>query len=206
AEAVAAEWAAAGGGTVGAAFDAAELPLTQLASARQARVAPDRERVIAHLLGFLDGDALRYRAEPGTALRGKQDRLWDPWLDRAATRFGGTVSVVAGVMPADTDPVARLGAAAVLRAANDAVLAALAVLVPALNSLALGLAVAEGALDARIALELSLLDEHDQQARWGTVEEGEAREAALDRDVAAAARFLMLATAGAEAKARAGVG
>ena len=84
---------------------------------------------------------------------------------------------------------------------SDTHLTVLTALVPAFGSLVLGMAVAEDALDGRDALALSLLDEHDQRSRWGTVAESEARDLALDREVGAATEFLALCTGGGTAHA-----
>lgn len=198
ARAVAAEWADAGGGAPGGALQPDALRLTQLAAARQERVAPDRDRMVEHLLGYLDGDTLRYRAAEDGPLRFKQDRAWDPWLLRWAERTGTTLPVVSGVMPSPAGTAATGRGRDLLAATTDAELTALAVLVPALGSLLLALAVVDGALEAREALGLSMLDEHDQRARWGAVSESEERETILDRDVAAAETFLRLARTGTE--------
>ena len=63
---------------------------------------------------------------------------------------------------------------------------------PALGSLVLGLAMAEGRLDATSAHELGALDELFQAEAWGEDAEAAARRAAIAADVAVAARFLQL--------------
>jgi chaperone required for assembly of F1-ATPase len=61
----------------------------------------------------------------------------------------------------------------------------------ALGSIALGLALLEGELDAERALAASLLDELFEIERWGRDAETERRHDALRRDVDAAAAFVM---------------
>jgi chaperone required for assembly of F1-ATPase len=56
----------------------------------------------------------------------------------------------------------------------------------------LGLAMAEGRLDAASAHELGALDELFQVEAWGEDAEAAARRAAIAADVAVAARFLQL--------------
>ena len=64
-------------------------------------------------------------------------------------------------------------------------LAALGVVVPALGSLVLGLAMAEGRLDAVTAHALGALDELFQAEAWGEDAEAAARRAAIADDIAA---------------------
>ncbi len=60
----------------------------------------------------------------------------------------------------------------------------------ALGSLILGLALACGRIDAAEALGAGLLDEDFEIERWGREAEAERRQAALRRDIEAAATFL----------------
>jgi chaperone required for assembly of F1-ATPase len=69
------------------------------------------------------------------------------------------------------------------------------VAVPALGSLVLGLALAEGELDAVEAHELGALDELYQIEKWGEDAEAAARRASIAEDIAVAARFMALARA-----------
>ena len=73
------------------------------------------------------------------------------------------------------------------------VLAGLGILVPALGSLVLGLAIAEGRLDAETAHELGALDELFQAELWGRDAEAEMRLNAVAADIAVATRFVALA-------------
>ena len=79
------------------------------------------------------------------------------------------------------------------RRSNALELAALGVAIPALGSLVLGLALAEGRLDAAEACRLAFLDESFQQERWGEDAEALARQDGVVKDVALAARLLALA-------------
>jgi chaperone required for assembly of F1-ATPase len=66
------------------------------------------------------------------------------------------------------------------------------VLVPTLGSLVLGLAVADGRLDAAKAHELGALDELFQAEQWGLDAEAARRLDAVATDIAMAARFIAL--------------
>jgi chaperone required for assembly of F1-ATPase len=73
-------------------------------------------------------------------------------------------------------------------------LAGMGVLVPALGSIVLGLAVAHGRLTAPQAHRLSILDELFEEERWGQDTDAARRRAYVARDIDDAARFMALAS------------
>ena len=194
AEAVAAEWQAAGAGK-GAEMSYADLPLTRLAGTAQERIAPDPEPVVLELARYADSDLLCYRAERPEALVRRQLRQWQPWLDWAETAFGARLHVTTGVMPVRQEARAVAALAGAVAAHDAPALAALGVAVPALGSLVLGLALAAGRLDAAGAYALATLDETFQEELWGRVDEAAARRHRIGSEVAMAGRFLALCRA-----------
>jgi chaperone required for assembly of F1-ATPase len=188
ADAIAAEWGAAP-----AAMTAEDVPLTRLAGTAQERIVPDPGPTIAAIATYGETDLLCYRAGESAALALRQHHAWQPWLDWAAAAYGARLSWTTGIMPITQDA----GAIAALRGAVGALdpflLAGLGVLVPALGSLVLGLAVAAGRLEAAEAHRLSVLDELFEEALWGVDAEAEKRRAWVARDIADAARFIVLA-------------
>ncbi len=191
ADAVAAEWDGAGASTSGVIAPDA-LPMTRLAATLQERASPDREAVVASLLGYVEGELLCYRATHPVELRARQQAEWQPWLHWCAVRHGIRLRVTEGVMPVSQPEEARVATARVLTAQEDAVLTGLGVLVPILGSLVLALALAEGVLSPPDAIRLALLDELDQASRWGADSEAEARHELLGREVEDAVRFIAL--------------
>jgi chaperone required for assembly of F1-ATPase len=190
AEAIAAEWAAAGGARDGE-FTSEDVPLTRLAGTAQARIAPDPAPTIEGLAAYGETDLLCYRA-PESSLAARQAAAWQPLLDWAALALDAPLAATTGLMPV-RQPAASLAA---LRAALAALppirLAALSVAVPALGSLVLGLALAAGRIDAAEATALATLDEAHQEAIWGQDAEALARRRRMASDVALAARLLAL--------------
>jgi chaperone required for assembly of F1-ATPase len=190
AEAIAAEWQAAGearGGemTMGA------VPLTRLLGTAQDRVAPNAPAMVEGLARYGETDLLCYRAED-PALAALQARDWQPLLDWAAEALGAPLAVTAGLMPV-AQPAASLAALrAAVAAHGPEELAALGLAVPGLGSLVLGLALSAGRIDAAAAHALAVLDETFQEARWGTDPEATARRARTAADLALAGRFLAL--------------
>ena len=188
AEAVAAEWA-----QVADQFEIDDLPLTRLASTAQDRIAGHAEPVAMALARYAESDLLCYRAERPVALMQRQHREWQPWLDWAADTFGARLVVTHGIshVPQDSGALAILAGALASRDAET--MAGLGVLVPALGSLVLALAVVNGALSAEAAFRLSVLDELFQAEQWGDEPEAAARRAVIAADIDAAARFIQLA-------------
>jgi chaperone required for assembly of F1-ATPase len=188
---VAAEWQAAGGDK-GGEMSFADTPLTRLAGTAQERIAPDPWPTIDAIARYGETDLLCYRAETPEKLVARQSGAWQPWLDWAARTYDAPLRVTSGVAPIKQH---RASIAALRRAVArfDAYgLAGLGLAVPALGSLVLGLALAEGELDPTEAHALGALDELFQAEIWGEDAEAGARRAEIAADVALAARFIGL--------------
>ncbi|MBR0648557.1 chaperone, ATP12 [Roseomonas terrae] len=193
AEAIAAEWQAAGG-EKGGEMTLEAVPLTRLLGTAQDRIAADPSAMVAGLAKYAETDLLCYRAEDAQ-LAAEQAREWQPLLDWAAETHGAALTVTAGLMPV-AQPAASVDAlrGAVAAHASDE-LAALGLAVPALGSLVLALALSAGRLDAAEAHRLATLDEILQEQRWGTDWEAEQRRARAAADIGLAERFLALVRA-----------
>jgi chaperone required for assembly of F1-ATPase len=194
AEAIAAEWGAAGG-TKGGEMTPEDVPLTRLAGTAQERIAPDPAPTVEGLAKYAETDLLCYRAEE-PRLAALQAESWQPLLDWAALQHDAPLRVTAGLMPVPQDPVALSALRRAVAALAPIELAALAVLVPALGSLVLGLAVVQERLDATEAHRLATLDETFQEAFWGTDAEAAARRLRIAREVEIAARLVALSRLG----------
>ncbi|NHO33594.1 ATP12 family protein [Acetobacter fallax] len=197
AEALAAEWQAAGSDDPEKRFGPDALPLTRIAGTMIERVEPDRAHSVATLAGYGAHDLLCYRAEDAEPVAALQNEAWQPWLDWLEKRHGIHLCVTTGIMPAVQSPEALAALAELLGGQPDAVLAGLGVAVPALGSLVLGLAVAEGVLKTRDAVRAASVDEREQMRRWGEDAAVLDRIAVMAADVADAERFMTLAAEGA---------
>jgi len=189
--AVAEEWQRAGRAK-GGEMSFADTPLTRVAGTAQERVAPQAEAVALELARYGESDLLCYRADGPDALVRRQDEQWQPWLDWAARRFGARLRVTTGVMHCAQPPEAVAALAAAVAAHPPAALAALGIIVPATGSLVLGLAVAEGVLDAAGATRAAQLDELFQAELWGVEWESQERRERIAGEIALAARYLAL--------------
>ena len=191
AEALAEEWQGAGTGK-GGTLSWDELPLTRLVGTALERIAPDPDATIAALAAYGGTDLLCYRVEE-PLLAAKQAKLWQPWLDWAARELGASLAVTEGLMPVRQPTASLIALERAVAAHPPLVLAALGVLVPALGSLVLGLAVVRGALPVVEAHRLAVLDETHQEEQWGLDWEAEERRARVAEDLAVAARLAGLA-------------
>jgi chaperone required for assembly of F1-ATPase len=193
AEALAAEWAAAGG-RKGGDFTHDEVPLTRLVGTAQERIAPDPAATVAALAKYGETDLLCYRAED-RRLAERQAAAWDPILDWAALALDAPLRVTSGVMPVAQEPQTLFALSRAVAAHSPEELAALGIAVPVLGSLVLALALAAGRLGAEEAHALSILDELYQEEFWGLDSEAEIRRTRLAGELALAARLIALARA-----------
>ncbi len=191
AEAIAAEWAQAGGAAKKD-FTPDDLPLTRLVSTAQIRIRQHRHNIIAQLAAYGMNDLLCYRADNQPELADLEAAAWQPWLNWSAQTHGTSLQTTAGVLPI-TQPAANLAAfTAALSAFTDYQLAAIGVIVPLLGSLILGLAIATGALSADAACDAAHLGEIWQEQRWGADADAIARRQKILEDIAVSARFMAL--------------
>ncbi len=194
AEAVAEEWRLAGGGK-GGEMSFADTPLSRLAGTARERIAPDPAPTADAIARYGESDLLCYRADSPDTLVARQASDWQPWLDWAAQTLGAPLRVTSGVSPIrqHRDSIATLRG--IVHAYDPYLLAGLGIVVPALGSLVLGLALAEAALDAREAHRLGALEELFQAEQWGEDEDAAIRRTNVAADIALAARFMRLARA-----------
>ena len=165
----------------------------RLAGTAQQRIAPDPAPTVDAIARYAESDLLCYRAETPEELVARQAREWQPWLDWVALTYDAPLRVARGVgyVKQHRGSVAALRRA--VAALDVAALAALGVAVPALGSLVLGLALAEGELDAATAHSLGALDELFQAEAWGEDAEAAARRSRdRGRHRASPTRFLQL--------------
>lgn len=191
AEAIAEEWSLAGGAK-GGEMTYADVPLTRLAGTAMQRIAPDPGPTIAAIAKYGETDLLCYRAED-PRLAAEQAEAWDPLLDWAALHLDAPLRVTAGLMPVAQEASALSAMRRAVAAHGVIELSALGVLVPALGSLVLGLAVTRGRLEAAEAHRLSILDELFQERLWGLDAEAKVRRERVGVDLALAARLAVLA-------------
>ncbi|MGC8475504.1 MAG: ATP12 family protein [Acetobacteraceae bacterium] len=191
AAAIAAEWQRAGGAK-GGEMSFADTPLTRIAGTAQERIVPDPTPTVLALARYGETDLLCHRAEAPETLVRRQHEGWQPWLDWAARQLDAPLRVGVGIVALEQPPDSLAALRRAVAALDPLGLAALGVAVPALGSLVLGLALAAAALDAATAHRLGALDALYQAEIWGEDAEAVASRAAVQADIALAARVLAL--------------
>jgi chaperone required for assembly of F1-ATPase len=169
-----------------------DLPFTRLASTAQERVALHRADIIGQLAAYGMNDLLCYRADAPEALVARQSDVWGHWLNWAEASLGLQLQSTTGLAPINQPASIAAKLHDILSAYSDYIIAALGVIVPALGSLVLGLALTAGALGAEEASKAAFLDELWQEEQWGLDDEAVKRRANVIADVAVSARFMYL--------------
>jgi chaperone required for assembly of F1-ATPase len=195
AAAIAEEWRLAGGGK-GGDMSFADTPLTRVAGTARERIAPGPAPTQDAIARYGETDLLCYRAEIPRALADQQTQLWQPWLDWAALTLDAPLRVTTGVVPVRQHHDSINALRRTVGGYDPYVLGGLGIAVPALGSLVLGLALAEGQVDAAEAHALGALEELFQVEQWGEDEEATQRRANVAADIALAERFIRLARMG----------
>ncbi|GAB6967841.1 ATPase [Komagataeibacter kakiaceti JCM 25156] len=192
--AIAGEWARAGG-EKGGAFTPDDLPMTRMAGSMIERIAPEPAAQVAALMQYVDGELLCYRAEHPARLCAAEREEWDPQLAWLRARHGIDMAVTHGIMPLAQSAQVHAAWRDVLGRLDNATLAALGVMVPAMKSIVLGLAVVTGALSATRAADIATVGERIQMTIWG--EDAKLVEALrqLAAEVVEADRFMHLCQA-----------
>ena len=168
------------------------MPMTRYANSAIDKVAHQFAEVAEIVAAYGGTDLLCYRAPWPAALSDRQAAGWDPLLRWADEALGAPLEVTAGVTH-KAQPTASLARLSDLTAAlTPFQLAGLHDLVAISGSLVLGLAVAQGRLDANSAFDLSRIDEHWQAEEWGQDEDAAALEQHKREAFSDAARFFAL--------------
>lgn len=187
ARAIAAEWNAQGENV-----DPRAMPLTGLANAGIDRAAPDAAAFANSLAVFAENELLAYRADYPAPLVAHQAAHWNPWLAWARARYDIDFVLVTGIIHQPQPPATLARIAAAYRAFDAFRLAALQPVVTISGSAIIGLAVAEGAMDAAAAWAIGHLDELWQAEQWGKDPLAEAGHAERQADLDAAVAMLAL--------------
>jgi chaperone required for assembly of F1-ATPase len=190
ADAVAGEWEAQGKD-----IKTETMPLTRMANTAIDRTAILRDHVTDELLGYGRNDLMAYRAVEPELLIARQRSAWDPLLAWLEAEHGATIATGHGInhVPQADHTIAALRRA--LDVLDPWQLTGLQTAVGITGSLALGLALASGQIDAAEAFRLSRIDEDFQAEKWGTDAEAEKRARALAHELEEAGKFIALAKA-----------
>lgn len=187
AEAIATEWDELQGN-----FTLEDLLLTRLAGTAQHQVAPKQPEIILQLTEFGLNDLLCYRSSNQPALATREASSWQPWIDWAEQSFGVSPQTGNGLMPITQSPAFEAALRAALGRMTIYQLAGLGVIVPALGSLILGLAIEAGALAPAAAFDCANLEALWQESIWGQDAAAQNTREHNLRNITVAAQFMAL--------------
>ena len=172
------------------------MPQFSLAATVLDRVRPQRSSLQEEMTRYGLHDLLCYRTDTDAGLAARQHEAWNPWLDWLAERHGLRLAVTDGVMPLQQSEVAAARWPQLFAALDDWRLCVLVRAAQLGGSAVLGLAFAEGAIEASDLHSLAFLDELWQAEKWGQDDEAAARRTAIAAELAEAGRLLSLLEAG----------
>jgi chaperone required for assembly of F1-ATPase len=187
AAAIAAEWNAQG-----EEIEPRAMPLTGLANAAIDRIAPDSWAFADSLSRFAENELIAYRAEGPAPLVARQAATWDPLLHWMRLRYDVDFRLIPGILHRPQPLITLERMTAVYRAFDAFRLAALNPIVTISGSAVIGLAVADGRLDAEGAWQAGHLDELWQAEQWGKDPLAEAGHQERQADLGSAVAMLRL--------------
>ncbi len=171
--------------------DLASMTFTRLCGGAAEMTAEDRAACRQDIGDYADTDLLCYFAEEEALLR-RQQEMWEPLLKQLEVAWDITLHRTQGIMPVKQPEETLACLRAKLDGLSDHQLLALSLLVPALGSLLLALALLEGMINDEEAMTLSMLDEHYQTERWGEDVEAKHSREQKQAEIGSVIRFLRL--------------
>lgn len=187
ADAVAGEWAGEGDSVD---FDG--LRLTRLAATVIDLAEAQRDQWAEEVVSYARSDLLCYRAEGPAALTMRQSKAWTPYLAWARGTLGAGLTATEGVVAIEQPDEAVEAIRRAAAALDDWRLIGAHRATTLTGSAVLALALERGAFPAADIFVASRLDERFQAEQWGEDAEASAREARIEAEFMAAARWLSL--------------
>ncbi|KFB09959.1 ATP12 family chaperone protein [Nitratireductor basaltis] len=171
--------------------DPSTMPVTRLVNTAIDGVAQDPQAVAEDILRFVSSDLLCYRADGPEALVEKQREHWDPVLDWAERRFGGSFNLAEGVMHVEQPRTTVASVGTYLRERTEPLrICCLHLMTSLTGSALIALAVEDGHLTAEAAWAAAHVDEDWNITQWGEDSEAAQRRANRWRDMKAASDLL----------------
>ncbi|MBV8537308.1 MAG: ATPase [Alphaproteobacteria bacterium] len=168
------------------------MPLMRMASTALDRITRHRADIEGQLLAYAETELLCHRAEHPPELVARQRAIWQPLLDWLALRHDALLTVTTGILAKPQSPASLEALRRVLAGLDAWRLTGVSVAVAASGSLVIGLAMADGGLDAGPAFEAAELDASYQIEQWGEDLEASRRRAGVRADLELAQRFFGL--------------
>nr|CDS28499.1 ATP synthase mitochondrial F1 complex assembly [Hymenolepis microstoma] len=129
-----------------------------------------KEKIVNGIMEFADTDTICYRVETPEELHAEQEEKWGPILNVIQTQYNFRPPVTTGFDLAFISPKSRELITSHLLSYNRWGLVGIQTCVENLKSLWLTLAMVDGYITSKRAVELSRLEQTFQEKRWGSVE------------------------------------
>lgn len=171
-------------------IDPHSMPVTRLITTVIDLMPDRRPAAEAEIKDYAETDMLCYRSHDPVELARRQDELWQPWLDWAATQLDAPLYTTAGIEPVAQPATSLAAIARHIEQLDDWHLVAAHAVTKLTGSSILGLAMTNGTLAGQTAKALALVDEQFVIERWGLEAEQAKRHQGLGRDLLAAEAFL----------------
>ncbi len=171
-------------------IDQSSMPLTGILSTAIDAGPEDANKWRGEILDYLKSDLVCYRAEAPAALAERQAQAWDPYLEFMRAEFGAALVNTAGIVAVAQPDMSIDAVEKRLRAEPAEVLFALRLATAMSGSAAIALGLYRGFVEAGDAFRASRVDEDFQAEKWGADEEAKQREARIEAEFQAVARFL----------------
>ncbi|HEX9464070.1 MAG TPA: ATP12 family protein, partial [Alphaproteobacteria bacterium] len=144
------------------------------------------------IVAYAETELVCHRAEHPPDLVARQHAAWQPLLDWLALRHDALHVTTAGILPKPQSAASLAALRTAVAGLGDWHLAALSIAVAASGSLVIGLALADGRLDAAGAFDAAELDATYQIEKWGEDAETTKRRAEIRADLQLAERVFVL--------------
>lgn len=173
------------------------MPLTQILSTKIDRVAREREAMTKTILDYLETDLLCYRTDFPPELAARQAAAWDPPLEWFKNKFGAALVTTEKLDAVKQPAAAQQAVQRYIAALDDERFTALQLVTALAGSAVLALGFIEGFIDANGVFAAARVEEHHKDEIYNAAKHGpdpaqEKKDAAMQKDLAAAAEFLAL--------------
>lgn len=187
AETVAAEWDAQE-----AEIDAATMPMTAFACTLVDRVGSSRLELATNVIGFAETDTLCYRVNEPEDLVQRQQDVWQPLLDWAATELEAPLTPTTGIVLISQPEVSIQNLTVMVTQLPDTQLLGVATAAATTGSLVLAIALLKNRLTADEVADAAILEEQHRLETWGGDDEAEARIQSIRTELRNTERYLSL--------------
>ncbi len=171
------------------------MPIMQILTTQQDKVAHERDIMTPEILKFLNTDLLCYGSDELEDLEKQQDKIWTPHLKWFEKKFGIALETTKSIAAITHPQVAHDAVREYVEALSDAHFTIAQIVTPLSGSLILALKFVDRALDAQGVLKAAFVEEDYKDTLYNAKKHGldpmtEKKKAAQLMDLKAAEQFM----------------